>query len=157
MVLKFYSSVVKWLKIKFKSADGNLPSWIGFQMNWHIPVLGKPLKSRSIWCIALLPAVRKWPVLHHHHIRKWFGTLNQLFLPTGEQGKGNSGVELACLQMLNISHDKIRIYLFTFFCYLGFLLQPFTNHRTAGEGGRHFFNSSLLLPPASQALRRLGN
>ena len=32
-----------------------------------------------------------------------------------------------------------------FFFYLGFLLQPFTNHRTAGEGGGHFLNSSLRL------------
>ena len=29
------------------------------------------------------------------------------------------------------------------FFYLGFLSQPFTNHRTAGEGGGQFFNSSL--------------
>ena len=37
------------------------------------------------------------------------------------------------------------------FCfYLGFLSQTFVNHRTAGEGGGYFFNSSLPLPPASQ-------
>ena len=35
------------------------------------------------------------------------------------------------------------------FFYLGFLSRTFTNHRTAGEGGGHFFNSSLLLSPAS--------
>ena len=35
-----------------------------------------------------------------------------------------------------------------FFC-VGFFSQTFTNHRTAGEGGGHFFNSSLPLPPAS--------
>ena len=40
-----------------------------------------------------------------------------------------------------------------FFFYLGFLLRPFMNHRTAREGGGHFFNSSLPLPPASQTLR----
>ena len=40
-----------------------------------------------------------------------------------------------------------------FFFYLGFLSQPFTNHRTTGEGGGHFFNSSLPCPPASQTLR----
>ena len=28
-----------------------------------------------------------------------------------------------------------------FFFYLGFLSQPFTNHRTAGEEGGYFFNS----------------
>ena len=40
-----------------------------------------------------------------------------------------------------------------FFFYLSFLSQPFTNHRTAGKGGGHFFNSSLPLPPASQTFR----
>ena len=40
-----------------------------------------------------------------------------------------------------------------FFFYLGFLSRTFTNHRAAGEGGGHFFNSSLPLPPASQAIR----
>ena len=40
-----------------------------------------------------------------------------------------------------------------FFFYLGFLSRAFTNHRTAREGGGYFFNSSLLLPPASQTLR----
>ena len=33
-----------------------------------------------------------------------------------------------------------------------FLSRRFTNHRTAGEGGGHLFNSSLPLPPASQTL-----
>ena len=42
---------------------------------------------------------------------------------------------------------------YDFFFYLVFLSQPFTNHRTAGEGGGHSFNSSLPLPPASQTLR----
>ena len=41
----------------------------------------------------------------------------------------------------------------TFFFYLGFLSRTFTIHRTAGEGGGYFFNSSLPLPAASQALR----
>ena len=36
-----------------------------------------------------------------------------------------------------------------FFFYLGFYPLPFTNHRTAREGGGHFFNFSLPLPPAS--------
>ena len=36
-----------------------------------------------------------------------------------------------------------------FFFYLGFLSRTFANHRTAGEGGGHFFNSSLPLSPAS--------
>ena len=39
------------------------------------------------------------------------------------------------------------------FFYLGFLSPAFTIHRTVGEGGDYFFNSSLPLPPASQTLR----
>ena len=39
------------------------------------------------------------------------------------------------------------------YIYLGFLSRIFTNHRTAGEGEGHFFNSSLPLLPASQTLR----
>ena len=42
---------------------------------------------------------------------------------------------------------------FFFFFYMGFLSRTFTNHRTAGEGGGHFINSSLPLPPTSQTLR----
>ena len=46
-------------------------------------------------------------------------TLENMFCniksPTEKQGKGNSAVDVACLQMLNISHRKICIYLFTFY------------------------------------------
>ena len=41
-------------------------------------------------------------------------------------------------------------FFFFLFSYLGFLLRTFTNHRTAEEGGGHFFNSSL---PLSYARR----
>ena len=44
-------------------------------------------------------------------------------------------------------------YFVDFFFYLGFPSRTFTNHKTAGEGGGHFFNSSLPLPPTSQTLR----
>ena len=43
--------------------------------------------------------------------------------------------------------------IFFFSLSQGFLSQPFTNHRAAGEGGGHLFNSSLPLPPASQTFR----
>ena len=46
----------------------------------------------------------------------------------------------------------VLFFYYYFFFYLGFLSQPFTNHRTAGEGGGYFFNYSLPLPPASQTL-----
>ena len=54
--------------------------------------------------------------------------------------------------MLCNSTVEIKLF-YRFFFSLGFLLQPFTNHRTAGEGGEYFFNSSLPLPTASQTLR----
>ena len=46
----------------------------------------------------------------------------------------------------------IRIVL-VYLLYLVFFSRTFTNHMTPGEGGGHFFNSSLPLPPASQTLR----
>ena len=59
--------------------------------------------------------------------------------------------------LIGISPTGFIIFLsdtyFSFFFYLGFLSQPFTNQRTAGEGGRYLFNSSLPLLPASQILR----
>ena len=47
-------------------------------------------------------------------------------------------------------NNKIHVngcpcHIFFFFFYLGFLSQPFTNHRTAREERGHFFNSSLPL------------
>ena len=40
-----------------------------------------------------------------------------------------------------------------FLFYEDFLSRTLMNHRTAGEGGAHFINSSLPFPPASQTLR----
>ena len=53
--------------------------------------------------------------------------------------------------MLDIS-DETFVF-FSFFFYLGFLSQTFMIHRTAGEGGSYFFNSSFSLLPTSQTLR----
>ena len=47
------------------------------------------------------------------------------------------------------------IHACNFFFYLSFLSQPYTNHRHAGEGGGHFFNSSVPLPLASQTRKTL--
>ena len=52
--------------------------------------------------------------------------------------------EKTCLDFLYLYY----LFFFFFFFNLGFFLKPFTNHDTAGEGGGHFFNSSVLLPPA---------
>ena len=49
-------------------------------------------------------------------------------------------------------NQPCSFFLFFFF-YLGFLSRIFSNHRTAGEGGGLFFNSSLPLTPASRTLR----
>ena len=53
--------------------------------------------------------------------------------------------------------DPFAKYCEVFFFSLDFLSRAFTNYRAAGEGGGHFFDSSLSstlpLPPAYQALR----
>ena len=62
---------------------------------------------------------------------------------------------------LKLIITNLRCYLTTYgdktdhvgFFYLGFLSRTFANRRTEREGGGHFFNSSLPLPPASQTLR----
>ena len=47
----------------------------------------------------------------------------------------------------------INIYIYIYISVRVLLLRTLTNHRTAGEGGGHFFNSSLPFPPVSQTLR----
>ena len=49
--------------------------------------------------------------------------------------------------------DRQSVVATTFFFYLDFISRTRTIHRTAGEGGGYFFNSSVPLPPASQTLR----
>ena len=76
--------------------------------------------------------------------------------PDGEQvissGWRTAGITNAlkngetCLEQ---SYSTSVFFFFFSLSGLGFLSQPFTNHSTAGEGGGHFFNSSLPLPPAS--------
>ena len=60
--------------------------------------------------------------------------------------------DYSCRHVHYQSRFQIHRY-FLFFYYLGFLSRTFTNHRTAVEGGEHFFDSSLPLPSASQTLR----
>ena len=52
----------------------------------------------------------------------------------------------------NERKKRKKLLLIYFFFYLGFLLRTFTNHRTAGEGGGHFFNSSLHFHPLHRHL-----
>ena len=63
------------------------------------------------------------------------------------------GYENTCIGTIHIYQMLILMRVFFFFFYLGFLSRTFTIHRTAGEGGGYFFNSSLPLRPASQTLR----
>ena len=53
----------------------------------------------------------------------------------------------------SLSRTKPWTRMHLFFFNLSFLWRTFTNYRTAGEGGVHFFNSSLPLLPSSQTLR----
>ena len=63
-------------------------------------------------------------------------------------GKGGKKIDISIICYM-LSQTQFREVLL-FFC-LVFLLQTFTNCRTAGRGGGHFFNFSLQLPSASQA------
>ena len=74
--------------------------------------------------------------------------ISPFHLPTSFTPEGVSKVLMKVALVL-----QSQVFRISFF-YLGFLSQiTFTNHRTAGEGGGHFFNSSLPLPPTSQTLR----
>ena len=79
-----------------------------------------------------------------------YKTLN-VKLSNSQLNKLKSGIKNGTEITSNLSTNVI-VFFFFFFC-LGFLSRPFTNHRTAGEGGGYFFNSSLPLPPALQTLR----
>ena len=59
--------------------------------------------------------------------------------------------KIICKEMAAL--EAFRCPLPVYFFLSGFSLRTLTNHWTAGEGGWHFFNSSLPLPPASQTLR----
>ena len=54
--------------------------------------------------------------------------------------------ELASLFQVQEKLKACRSSKLNFFFYRDFLSLPFTNHRTVGEGGGYFFNSSLPLP-----------
>ena len=65
-----------------------------------------------------------------------------------KQGEGNRTEFLRHVLFFNVYESMNFNRLNLDFFYLCFLSQRFTNHRTAREGGGHFFNSSLPLPPA---------
>ena len=60
------------------------------------------------------------------------------------------------IRLINMTYYVLSCHVrkrkIVFFFYLRFVSSSFTNHRTAGEGGDHFINSSLPLPSASQTL-----
>ena len=58
----------------------------------------------------------------------------------------NHCVKSVCIRSYSGPHFFLNFF------YLGFLSRTFTNHKTAGEGGGHFSNSSLPFPPALQTL-----
>ena len=73
-------------------------------------------------------------------------------LPTSCTPEGVS--EVLMKVALVLQSQVFRISFFYLTNRISFFFQiTFTNHRTAGEGGGHNFNSSLRLPSASQSLR----
>ena len=67
--------------------------------------------------------------------------------------KGNMRTFTETIKLTDKKLRNVTFFFLFFFFYLAFFSRTFTNHGTAGEGGGHFFNSSLPFPPASQALR----
>ena len=126
MTLKLYSFSEKRLKLKVKSAEGNQQGTF-FQFS-PPPILNrveselkdsrpvKTIKKEKYRFHGLITcSVEITCIVTVIMLENMFGKLNQLFLPTGEQRKGNCAVELDCLQVLNISLLKIFIYLFALF------------------------------------------
>ena len=65
-------------------------------------------------------------------------------------------IYFSLFQKILVIHRCFLIFTFAkYFFYLGFLSQPFTNYRIAGEGGEHLFNSSLPFLRISQTLKTL--
>ena len=84
-------------------------------------------------------------------ICKFYEHLCSLFYPVGSPTQFSTSTLF--LGYFSVFFALLQNERDNFFFYLGFLSRPLTNHRTAGEGGGHFINSSLPLPPASQTLR----
>ena len=90
------------------------------------------------------------------HATKVILSLSEVILSTACQIQSQSVLFLKGQECKKgIAEPMTRMFFFVVVVvfYRGFLSRPFTIHRTAGEGGGHFFNSSLPLPPASQTLR----
>ena len=110
-------------------------TFFSYQVNWFVLQVYRILRCNYIHHhTPLKPAVpkhvkrsRKSPV------KERLSSLNQRYRKARR-----------VLQMM-----KLRL----FFFYVGFLSRTLTNQRAAGEGGGHFINSSLPLPPASQTLK----
>ena len=101
-------------------------------------------------------------LLHHYHntpdLKDIF--LTEMTRKSDHQQRKCYSIREVISQLLKRGEPTMHYLLFAhsfsfflFFFYQGFLSRPFTNYRTTGEGGGHFFNSSLTLPPASQTFR----
>ena len=80
----------------------------------------------------------------------YIGIRAQLFLSEQLRTRKNICFSLFHKTEKCLKNDFLNSH--SFFFYLGFFSRPFTNHRTAGEEGGHFFSPSLPLLPTSQTL-----
>ena len=109
------------------------------------------ITSFRVFVINVIKMKFDWKNCHHNIVRYICPENAGVFpfhLPTSCTPEGVSEVLMKVVLVLQSQVFRIS------FSYLGFLSQiTFTNHRTAAEGGGHFFNSLLPLPSASQTLR----
>ena len=87
-----------------------LPSLIGFKVNWQIPILKKKYRFHCFTDISVEVTCNVTVVI----LEYMFGNIKSAFSIYGGIGEGECAVELACLQMLNISLRMIFTYLFIY-------------------------------------------
>ena len=86
--------------------------------------------------------------------KNWYFDRNKMLkLPKEQRVKRVSMLIVIFSETVFLLSSLIQV----FFSYLGFLSRIFMNHRTAGEGGGHFINSSLPLPATSKIIRHQPN
>ena len=87
-------------------------------------------------------------------------SLHSIFLFFLSRNKPNIRNNIDISSFPNGHNDPLLLNWFLFFIIIiiilsGFFFHTLTNHRSPGEQGGHFFNSSLPFPPTSRALRAL--
>ena len=127
MTLKFYCCVEKRLKLKVRKFFGKVARnlfalplllfWIGWKVNWQIPVLWKPLKRKNISFIASLTcSVEINCIVTVIILENVFGNIKSAVFTYRGIGKGEN--VLLSLHVCKCSVSASVRYLFIYLLYL---------------------------------------